>query len=180
MKLCSKRACFSGSQDIYLKSQSLEGGVSEIKDTWISCQDRDHKYIAFILVLCSLSLNVIAELEAFPSLAVKARSPRSPDPAQCASRTITIETLELTSSLVVASLFASELAAGERVAKAASAPADPLVTSSSAAYPTLHRPAGIIRKPPLLYHVSVTGDAWELFGVPRHSTLHLATSSGKP
>jgi len=38
----------------------------------------------------------------------------------------------------VASLFTSELAAVERVAKASSAPADPLATSSSAAYSTIH------------------------------------------
>ncbi len=49
----------------------------------------------------------------------------------------------------VASLFTSELAVVERVAKASSAPADPLVTSSSTAYSTLHRPAEIAREPPL-------------------------------
>jgi hypothetical protein len=49
---------------------------------------------------------------------------------------------------VVVSLFTSELAAVDRVAKTSSAPAAALVTSSSAAYSALHSPIrpGSLRK----------------------------------
>ena len=67
---------------------------------------------------------------------------------------------------VVASLFTSKLAAMERVAKASSDPADPLATSSSAAYSTLHRLAGATGESPLLYQAPAACDAWELLAYP--------------
>ena len=67
-----------------------------------------------------------------------------------------------------------------KVAKASSAPADPLATSSSAAYSTLHRLAGATGESPLLYQAPAACDAWELLAMPMLTILYLVSSRGKP